>query len=217
VRLVVIGGGRFGAYHARQLLKAVDRGLAARVVVVDRDPRCPAFEELAGRVEPVVSDWTSYLRRWLPRADPADQLVPAPLAPHLVWEWLAGELRASPSPPPRGWGLPYERPGPGGELYLSAAGWTCPATCVEPEHCPALHAPRDWDLADMLEEEAGRRGYLPAVFRCLHFAAGVGTIPAGGLLAARDRLRAAAAGEVIVATSSRCHAAVGALRLGPSG
>ena len=209
MRLLVIGGGGFGTYHARQLLRA---GYQGRVTVVDRDPDCEAFRTLP--VEAVVSEWLPFLRSWLAEAPVEDRLVPAPLAPHLLWEWLGGEVEGSVfEAPPRGWGLPYEVPGPGLELYLSAAAWRCPATCIEPAHCPALHGPRNWDLADLIEAEAVQRGFQPAVFRCLHFAGGVGTIPVRDLVSARDRLRAAAGGRALVATSSRCHAAVGVLRL----
>src|SRR5437588_5382356 len=108
--LVVIGGGHFGSYHARQLLKAVRSGRLAgeRLVIVDRSPTCPAVEEF-GHVPEVSfarSEWTRYLDAWLATAAPSDHLVPAPLAPHLLWEWLASELGASPAEPPRGWGLP---------------------------------------------------------------------------------------------------------------
>ena len=209
MRLVVIGGGRFGTYHARQLLRA---GFTGSVTVVDRDPNCLAFSTLP--VEAVVSDWLSFLRSWLSGSIEADQLVPAPLAPHLLWQWLGAELPGSSfEPPPLGWGLPYEVAGPGLELYLSAAAWRCPATCVEPAHCPALHGPRNWDLSAMIEAEAIRRGLHPAVFRCVHFAGGVGTIPAPALISARERLGGAGSGRALVATSSHCHAAVGVLRL----
>jgi hypothetical protein len=214
--LAVVGGGCFGSYHARQLLKAIrsERLPGERLLVVDRDPGCAAARELAGarEVTLVTAHWLPFLREWLAEAGPDDRVIPAPLAPHLLWEWLAAELAADRVTPPRGWRLPYEQPGPAGELYLSAAAWTCPATCVEPRHCPILHAPRDWDLADAIEERAAALGYRPAVFRCLHVANGVGGVRVGDLLAAR----AGAAGgpPVLVATSSRCHAAVGALRPG---
>jgi hypothetical protein len=214
--LAVIGGGCYGSYHARQLLKAIRAGRlrpGERLLVVDRDASCPAARELAGarEVSMVTADWDAFLRGWLAaEAGPDDRVVPAPLAPHLLWDWLAGELAAERVEPPGGWGLPYERSPRTGELYLSAAGWTCPATCVEPAHCPALHAPRDWDLGDLIEERAGALGYRPAVFRCLQVAGGVGGVRVRDLLAARE---GAARDElVLVATSSRCHAAVGALR-----
>ena len=208
----MIGGGQVGLYHARQLLKSVP---GAKVTVVDRDASSPAFVELGSRIRPVVSEWLSFLRMWLLSADDGDRFVPAPVAPHLTWEWLGLELGAERVDPPRSWGLPYEHSGPGMELFLSAAAWRCPATCIEPAHCPVLHGPRDWDLADIIEARAVSLGYVPSVLRCLHFAGGVGAVSVGELRAARDRLRSAPAGAVaLVALSSRCHAAVGALGLG---
>jgi hypothetical protein len=219
--LVVVGGGCYGCYHAGQLLKAVRAGRlpGQRLVVVDRSAACRAARELADapEVSVVAADWLAFLRSWLAGgAGPGDQVIPAPLAPHLLWEWLAAELGGERVPPPRDWRLPYEAPGRSGEVYLSAAGWTCPATCVEPAHCPALHAPRDWDLADLIEARARDLGWWPAVFRCVHLAHGVGGIGVGALVEAREGARAAGR-RVLVATSSRCHAAVGALRLRASG
>jgi hypothetical protein len=223
--LVVVGGGCWGSYHARQLLKAVRAGRlpGQRLVVVDRSFRCAAAAEFADEpeVSVVTADWLAFLRSWLAGVGVSedDQVIPAPLAPHLLWEWLAGELGAERVAAPGGWRLPFEAPGRSGERYLSAAGWTCPATCVEPAHCPALHAPRDWDLADSIEERARALGYRPAVFRCVHLAFGVGGIRAAELLAAREGARTAGAGgrRLLVATSSRCHAAVGALRIARTG
>ena len=45
---IVIGGGCYGTFYARQLAKAQARGRAKlrRVVVVDRDPGCRARREL---------------------------------------------------------------------------------------------------------------------------------------------------------------------------
>ncbi|HLH67575.1 MAG TPA: hypothetical protein VKY90_00700 [Candidatus Dormibacteraeota bacterium] len=220
--VVVIGGGCYGRYHARQLLKAIRRGRLPehRLLVVDRDPRCAAARELVGlpEVSLVTEDWAAFLHRWLGSAERysnADHLVPAPFAPHLLWEWLAGELAAQAEEPPSGWSLPFERRGGSGQLLLSAAAWTCPSTCVEPAHCPMLHAPRDWDLADLIQERAAELGYRPAVFRCLPLANGVGSVRVAEVLAIRDRLRDGA-GPVLVATSSRCHAAIGALRVEPA-
>ena len=220
--IVVIGGGCYGCYHTRQLLKAMRSGrlMGRRLLVVDRDPGCAAAREFAGapEVSVITEEWGTFLRTWLGSAEArsdAAHLVPAPFAPHLLWEWLAEELAARAEEPPRDWDLPFERPGGPGRLFLSAAAWTCPATCVEPAHCPALHAPRDWDLADLIEERAARLGYRPAVFRCLPLASGVGSVRVAEVLAARDRLRGSDA-PVLVATSSRCHAAVGALRPEPA-
>lgn len=182
---LVLSGDAAGRHHASQLSRA--------------------FGSESVRV--VEANWLDAIREWLIHARPDDQLVPAPTMPHLLWRWLAGELGASPVPVPRGWSLPFEMSGSEGELYLSAAAWTCPATCVEPAHCPVLHGPRDWDLGDLIEARARELGYEPVVFRVLHYAAGVATIPAGTLQDAR-RLGSE---RLLVATSSHCHAAVGAL------
>lgn len=183
--ILVIGDDRFGQYHARQLLKA---GL------------------------PVTTAGPEGLGAWLQDAGLEDHLVPHPLMPHLLWDWLAGAVSAERGTAPRQWGLPYEAVGGDGALYLSAAGWVCPSACVEPAHCPVLHAPRDWDLGDLIEARAREEGYEPAVFRCLHFAAGVGTVPVAAIREARDRVaKALDQRPALVATSSRCHAAVGTL------
>lgn len=215
---MVIGGGHFGSYHARRLLRAVRAGrLDAPVAIVDRDRGCAAFSEFAS--EPlarlVPGDWLEFLRGWLRRAAASDVLIPAPLAPHLLWQWLAGELGAEAVAAPADWGLPFEMAGAGLDRYLSAAGWMCPATCVEPAHCPALHAPRDWDLAGIIEAGARERGLEAAVFRVEQVAEGIAGVAAGDLLDARSRLAGGAPGKVaVVATASHCHAAIGALRLG---
>lgn len=196
----VIGGSEAGEYHARQLRRALAAGAIAGEVVVVED------------------GWADFLSGWLRTARPADHLVPAPLMPHLLWDWLRAECGLVVVQAPSGWGLPYEVEGREGVRYLSAAGWTCPATCVEPEHCPALHAPRDWDLSAVIEERAVELGWQPAVFRCLHLTHGVGTVPVASVLAARERVAGLGAGaRVLVATSSRCHAAVGGLAVRASG
>ncbi|MBO0708084.1 MAG: hypothetical protein J2P43_15160 [Candidatus Dormibacteraeota bacterium] len=211
--LVVIGGGEVGCYHARRLRRGVERGeVRGPVVVVDRSPAARCVAEFDGDplVRVVRAEWSAFLGSWLGQADPADSLVPAPFQPHLLWTWLASELDLVPAPAPAGWALPYEVAGSEGTRFLSAAAWRCPATCVEPAHCPVLHGPRDWDLGDLLTQGALARGYEPAVFRCLHLAQGIGAIPVREILEARERCRRAG-DEVLVATTSRCHAAVGAL------
>ena len=135
--------------------------MAGPVVIVDRSPQALAVTEFDGDplVKVVRAEWSDHLMKWLGEADGADFLVPAPFQPHLLWTWLASELNAVPTAAPAGWALPYEAEGAGGVPFLSAAGWRCPATCVEPAHCPVLHAPRDWDLGDVLTEGALARGY----------------------------------------------------------
>ncbi|MDQ6691217.1 MAG: hypothetical protein M3Z13_00470 [Candidatus Dormibacteraeota bacterium] len=184
-QVLVLGGDSAGDFHARTLVRA----LGTKAVRV------------------VTSHWLEAIREWIPRAEPGDQLVPAPMMPHLLWRWLGEEIGAVPASAPRGWGLPFEVPGPEGELYLSAAAWRCPATCIEPAHCPILHGPRDWDLAQIIDGRARELGFEPAVFAVRTYTAGIGSVPAASLQAARE----ITACRILVATTSHCHAAVGAL------
>src|SRR2546429_172289 len=54
--VIVIGGGCYGTVYARQLAEAKDKGRAAyrRVIVVDRDARCRAKDELGEALGPAI-------------------------------------------------------------------------------------------------------------------------------------------------------------------
>ena len=84
--------------------------------------------------------------------------MPAPIAPHLAAEWLlwslrqhlgAAAVRQVPFVDEFG-GLPYEYLSPGGDRFISAAGWVCPPICRAGKKCPAILAPRTWDLNDTI-------------------------------------------------------------------
>src|SRR5476651_1841585 len=100
--IVVVGGGCYGCYYVRQLLRAHRAGALAwdRLVVVDRDASCRvaglAPEERPPTLELAIGDWREWLGRYLSaaadddRARPwADAIVPSPLMPHLMADWLA--------------------------------------------------------------------------------------------------------------------------------
>lgn len=258
--LIVIGGGCYGCYHTRQLLKAQRRGkiAARRFLVVDRNPACRALAEFADEplVEVVRADWSAFLREHLVGLDAPteDRLVPAPFAPHLLFEWLLDAVGTA--VPAAGvargqceitLGLPYERSDALGNRFISAAGWVCPATCIEPARCPAIHAERAWELGAIVRagveraarslpsphgRGAGGEGSATAatipymdveLFTCRHYAFGVGTIPVAELLGARDRLVKALGGDpgrarrVVVGTVSACHGVLGELETRPVG
>lgn len=224
---VVIGGGPDGAFYARQLLRAADAGRLApgAIRVVDRDPACAAAALRDPRLRLEVADWDEWLDAHLADLGPAGQIVPYHWAPHLLLGWLERQAHArglgtrrEPSVP--GSGLPYEADTRDGSRALSFATWVCPLTCIEPALCPHTRGPRDWSLCSDLA--GGRRPRAPLehriVWRCLHHAWGVGTIPVAEVLAGRDRLLAEAAqGERLwlVATASHCHGLAARLRVGP--
>jgi hypothetical protein len=219
--LVVIGGGPIGAGSVRQLLRARDAGKLTtdRIVVVDRDPRCAA-SAFDAPVQLEVAEWSPWLRVHLGHRQPDDHFVPYHWAPHLLEEWLIGELAAvgatvarSGALAPRG--LPFEGDTSAGARALSYASWICPPTCIEPALCPHTRGPKDWSLADDLTRPAAGESFDGhVVFRCLHFIYGVGTVPMRDILDARDQMIAGLAGgrrRYLVATSSHCHALAGVL------
>lgn len=223
---VVIGGGCWGSFHTRLLLKAHDAGRIAlnSVVVVDRNPAPPARAEFGhdARARFAQADWLEWYVAEIDRLPPSTQIVPAPIAPHLACQWL---LRtAAPRLPGHAldvvpmahcFGLPYEHLAPDGCRYISAAAWACPTTCRAPAICPAIQAERTWDLGAILRalaasSEAGID--LALVFQGEHQAFGLETISVARLLEARDRFVTVAAQppprRLMVATISPCHGVV---------
>jgi hypothetical protein len=223
-RFAVIGGGEAGVYYVRQLLRAVAAGrlLTDAIVVIDRDPGCAATRVGDTRVRVDVADWPAWLDANLASWNAADHLVPYHWAPHLLRGWLereivraGGRLTTGGSLAARG--LPMERGTAAGDRALSYADWICPVTCIEPALCPHTREEKSWSLCGDLERPAaGLDGQV--VFRCLHLVWGVGTIPIGEILAARDRLvgdLGRGGGRYLVATSSHCHALASVVEVRP--
>ncbi len=239
---IVIGGGCFGSFYTRQLLRYADRaaGPVARILVVDRDPRCRVAREVSDpRVEVHSVDWAEHLSGMLPRvmaqvetgAAVADRIVPSAFASHILLESLrraaapqaeqagAEEVRALFA----GIGTPFARDLGRGSFALSFATWVCPVHCIEPRTCPAISAPLTWNMTRAVAEHAGARPREVRsvhILRCRHEAFGVGTIPIAALAHEAIALRRAAADTssraayAVIATVSTCHGLAGALRLG---
>jgi hypothetical protein len=230
----VVGGGCYGTFYASQLAKAKARGKTEyrTVIVVDRNPDCQAKRELGEAPDRqfVVGDWTAFFDKWFLDARD-DQIVPSPLMPHLMFEWVLRRARTrwpnrpvSVDPVPGGFPTPYDRPGSDQTRYVSWADWICPTHCIEPALCPAIGAPRTWEMADTVRDLAqrlrasGRPLTGPALFVCKHQVFGVGMFSAE---AVRDGDRmvaeAGASGspaEILVGTISSCHGALNLLKLG---
>jgi len=243
--IVVVGGGCYGSYYVRQLGRAARAGalVAQRVLVVDRDPGCRVALEGAtdpgANVEVVVADWTTFFDSYLGDAaaqgqtapgELPDAIVPSPLMPHLMYEWIERRARARwpsraierrPVEPPSG--IPWQKRGADGTQYVSFAEWVCPVNCIEPELCPATRGPRSWSMPPAVAaaaEEARRNGRNlagPVIFHCQHRAYGVGMfdtreVVAGDALV--QRAASAGAAEVLVGTVSHCHGALTVLAIG---
>jgi hypothetical protein len=222
--ITIVGGGCYGSFYLRQLFRARSAGALTwdRVVVVDRRPDCPAAEMLDASSALVVSEWTPYFREYLSAAGVGDAIVPSPLMPHLMYEWVrdrarerwpdrAVTTRPLPAAPP----TPWERAAPDGTHYVSFATWMCPINCIEPVTCPHTKGPRTWTMPEAVREYVAKEGIVgPAIFQVTHRAYGVGMLNVADVVAA-DRLvrRAAAdrAADILVGTVSHCHGALAVL------
>ncbi len=234
--VVIIGGGCYGSFYAGQLGRARERGAATwrRLLVVDRDPACAAVPLLAALPDAtlVASDWEPFLDPWLAGARAADdQVVPSPLMPHLMATWLERQARARwpdhvvamvPAGAPMG--TPFDRLHPGdGVRYVSWADWMCPVHCIEPATCPAIAAPRTWEMGETVAEWTAERAREratagPALFACRHVVYGVGMYPARRAQEALGALTQALVqspdgADLVVGSVSACHGAVGILRV----
>ncbi|HXE56511.1 MAG TPA: hypothetical protein VNK43_00775 [Gemmatimonadales bacterium] len=242
--VIIIGGGCYGTFYARQLAQAKRRGRAefARLLVVDRDPDCRARRELGEGEDRrlVVADWAGFLddylaqaavrRRSAPTGPVEDVIVPSPLMPHLLYEWLVRRARArwpgreiATAPMPLDPGTPYDAAAPDGTRFVSFADWLCPTHCIEPAICPVIRSPRTWEMSDRLAElvrrlDRRRPTVGPVLFVTRHRAFGVGDFPVASVLAGdelvADAGRSGDPVDVLVGTISACHGAVSLLRLG---
>ena len=243
--VIVVGGGCYGTFYAGQLAKAKEKEKARfrRVIVVDRAARCRARAELGEAPDRTfaVAQWDAYFAAFLGAAararagEPEDYIVPSPLMPHLMFQWVLARARArwparavAVTAVPGSLGTPYDRsaPSPDHTRYVSFADWLCPTHCVEPAVCPAIGSARSWEMGDAVRglaerlRVAGESVHGPALFVCRHHVFGVGTFAVEAVLAGDELVRAAgASGEpaaVLVGTISSCHGALNLLRLGRS-
>jgi hypothetical protein len=238
-RIVVVGGGCYGSYYVRQLARAGRAGAIEwrELTVVDRDPQC-AIALLSELERPpaldlVVADWRDYFAGYLGRATgdggDDDAIVPSPLMPHLMADWLIDRARER-------WphrvvetirhdtdvAVPWQRTGDDGTRYVSFAEWMCPINCIEPARCPHTRGERSWSLPVTVREHAERErangGSIDdaLVFHCSHRAYGVGMIDVRDVLAADETIATRAADRAagfLVGTVSHCHGALRMVRI----
>ena len=238
--IVIVGGGCYGTYYVRQLLRAhaAHRISFDRLVVVDHNRDCQVAATWGGddRVEMVESEWGQFFDRYLGAASTRgmpcrDAIVPSPLMPHLMFDWLIRRARerwpARPverRPLHRPPDVPWQRALPSGTHVVSFAEWVCPTNCIEPAKCPAIKAPRAWSMPLAIREYAHARDgdafplAGPVIFHCEHRAFGVGMFDTQVVLDADALVARAAAAEaanVLVGTVSHCHGALDVLHVGP--
>lgn len=238
-RIVVVGGGCYGGYYVRQLARADRAGAVewAELLVVDRDAACAvartASEERPPRMRLVVAAWEDFFATYLAEASgsmPQDAVVPSPLMPHLMADWLVARARARwpeaevrIEPLAGTLPVPWQRAGEDGTHYVSFAEWMCPINCIEPARCPKTRDERTWSLPTALRRHAedahgtGAPVGVPLLFHCTHRAFGVGMIDVRDVLAA-DALIAASGASAsdgfLIGTVSHCHGALRRVTIG---
>ncbi len=220
VDFVIIGGGCYGAYFVKQLAAARSRGKLdwSHVIVLDRDANCPVSRGDTQGVVVEVAEWEEWGTQLGQRRAMLEgaQLVPAPIAPHIMKHWLGSgleeqgavvtDLAYSGRVPALPFAMVLDR----GTLVLSHAPGMCPTNCIEPRKCPLTKDTRTWDMPDTVSDllDAGGMDALE-VFACRHFAYGVGTIAFSAIYAAYDRLANwPNATRLGIATVSGCHGLV---------
>lgn len=245
--IVVVGGGCYGSYYVRQLQRAAEANAitAGRIVVVDHDPECAVARDMRGErsapppvaVHVVRAEWREFFASYLGEAAAkngggADAIVPSPLMPHLMAEWLVA--RARDRWPARRVAVerldmvpqvPWSRAGSDATHYVSFATWTCPVNCIEPRVCPHTRGERTWSLTRTLADfsaERRRAGERAAavILHCGHRAYGVGMFDTADVLAGdREIASAGDAGpaDVLIGTVSHCHGALTRLVIGDQG
>ena len=245
--IVVVGGGCYGSYYVRQLRRAARAGALAwnRVLVVDHNPQCAVVASgavnrlTASRdgIEVIASEWHAFFRSYLrdassdPTASAVDAIVPSPLMPHLMFEWIVERARerwpdrdVSAEMLGRAPDTPWQRATPDGPHYVSFAEWICPINCIEPRTCPHTRELRTWSLPTTartyVEADVRSGGLLvgPVIFHCTHRAFGVGMFDTREVLAGDEFVRSVAehaGADVLIGTMSHCHGAFQRLVIGP--
>lgn len=228
--IVVVGGGCYGGYYLRQLRRARERDAIVfeRLIVVDHDEDCAVAREPRADFDLVVADWSAFFAEYLGgNARESDAIVPSPLMPHLLFQWLEQRARdrwpartVSVEMPGALGGVPWQKEGGESTRYVSFAEWMCPVNCIEPRICPHTREVRSWSLPPSVAAHVaaararGERLDGPAIFHCTHRAYGVGMIDVRDVLASEQMLVAAAengATRLVVGTVSHCHGALGVL------
>ena len=182
-----------------------------------------------------VAPWDDFFATYLTDAAGApaagrDAIVPSPLMPHLMADWLVA--RARERWPDRSirverldgsLPVPWQRSGDDGTHYVSFAEWICPINCIEPARCPHTRGPRTWSLPVAIRSHAaqaraaGDRADLPLLFHCTHRTFGVGMIDVGDVLAADTAIAAAGSSDAasfLIGTVSHCHGALRRVTVG---
>ena len=200
--------------------------------VSDRGELEPGYLGLPIRF--VAAAWAEFFDSWFAStivsagaATSRDAVVPSPLMPHLLADWVAARMemhrpgsavaRVAGSATPD---TPWQRAAPDLAHYASFATWMCPINCIEPARCPETRGPRDWTMpaaVSLAAQRAAGQGTpydVLALFHTTHRLFGVGMFDVTHAVrvdAEIARLAAQPSLRVLVASVSHCHGALAEL------
>jgi len=206
-----------------------------RRVGVDEGDAVAVNEYVGLPIEFVAMEWEPFFQEWFgaaiehPERAGFDAVVPSPLMPHLLADWVAHRLRVH---RPDGAvarvamrvvpETPWRREGADLAHYASFATWMCPINCIEPPRCPETRGPRDWTMplavraAVAAAEAQGEPYHAVIVFHTTHRVFGVGMFDVADAIAADAEVRVKAVRRTtlhtLVASVSHCHGAMAVLR-----
>ena len=224
------------AIHARDAAGMVKHGWRiARpdAPAVGRDAE-PGYHGLP--IEFVESAWAPFFARWFAAAIATqhhasrDAVVPSPLMPHLLSDWVESRVLARRSgavvsrvPMRALMTTPWKRDAADLAVYASFATWMCPINCIEPPRCPETRGPREWTMPRAVQEAivaaaaSGATYDVVALFRTSHRAYGVGMFDVADALHADAGIAEVAHRptlRLLVGSVSHCHGALAELACG---
>ncbi|QQR81466.1 MAG: hypothetical protein IPJ69_04930 [Deltaproteobacteria bacterium] len=228
---IILGGGCFGSFYTRQLLRAQKFLSFQTIHIVDIKKDCQAFLEHgdgAGKIVYNIQDWKDFFLPYFREkindvrlGKPIeDHYVPPTFAPHVLMEVFLDIfqkdfplVKIGPEPMIDLLKTPVDMALPNGTRALSFATWMCPASCIEPPTCPHTGGPKDWDMKDYLQNIK-----TPLyVFQCRHLAMGVGTIPVQEIvneyLRFEKQVSQSGTHSVSMASVSSCHGLIGQVKI----
>ena len=232
MNFLILGGGCYGSFYTRQLLRGAERIGLGKIDVVDINPRCQVMQEFGKHphIRYHFQDWKEFLLSYFDEQLKSyqrgefitDHYAPPCLAPHILFElFLDYARRGNPRlnfkniPFELSVGTPLDMSLPAGTRALSFATWTCPHSCIEPPTCPHTRGPKHWDMKEYLTKYFGEGALKLSIhlFQCRHYAMGVGTIPMKEIIEEYlqfQRVTSVPGTQLsALATISSCHGLVG--------
>ena len=146
MNFIVIGGGCYGTYYCRQLLRGATRLGLEKITVVDQVVDCQVRRDIQDpRIEHITQDWHQFflpyfhdqVRQGREGILLTDHYVPPCIGPHFIFELFEAELKQeypgitlNHLPVETAIGTPLDMRLADGNRALSFAEWRGPPKCI---------------------------------------------------------------------------------------